>query len=1137
MALTVGELVAYAQLDKSDFTSGTRAIGQDLSKLQSSTTSSMASMESTVVRSLDEIEQAIRDGLDPTSAIRELDQLDKALDASFDEMLDEADQFAAELDAAIDAAFDELDDVAQQAGKRAGDQLVNSLQAGVRDVDRVGREAGEQLVDGLDDGLDEARRVARRRGEQSGEEFGDGAEDSGRPRVAAAGDGFMSTLKGLGWAAAGAVIGELLMSGFTSALDAEDAKAKLVAQLGATGKESEKLGKAAGELYVKAYGDSMDEVAEALGAVGSTLVDVGKVSQSTLQNTAARALDLSRIFDIDVNRSVASVGILIKTGMAKNASEAFDLITASLQRVPAAVREDLLDAADEYSVFFKGLGINGQEAFGILAKAAEGGTIQLDKAGDALKEFRIRSVDMSASSVAAYKTLGLNAEDMSKKILAGGPSAKKAFQQILDGILSIHDPVKREQVAVALFGTQFEDLGNIDALAALRPASNALDDVGGAAKRAGDALHDTASNRIEEFKRGISQNLTNFLGGEVLPAIEDFADKVGTGFEFSGALQKVQEFASQLGELWDSVVADVQEWVSQNKATIDEWGAKLQEGMSSVGETISDALAIAKELWDEYGDDVIATVTWLVDTFLSIWNGFWGTVSGAIKIAKGLLTGDMEEVKEGLRKIWDSLWQMAEDQVKRSIAAIKSSASKGWEDLRSDTVAVWNRMTKAINDGVQDAIKYVQGLPKKINTVFANVGNWLLQAGRDLINGMINGIRAKAGELADSARNVVNSAVTAAKNALGIHSPSKVFEEIGKWTVQGLVVGLTKEGTNAASTVEKMVEDIKKAFKGRPDVVDGLLDFVKGGNDSLAALAKQREELVAKLAAAKEYAKTVAGSAEEWASITGLKAEDITGAGDMASQLQSKASAINSFANDIQKLAKQGLNKKVLQDIIDAGVEKGASFAEMLVGSDGSEIKALNKAQAAVDKASKKLGKSSADALYDVGKKSGEGYLKGLQDSLKKLDAEMAKIAKALVSAIKKELKIKSPSQVMAEIGGYTVDGLIQGIQAREGAATETLTALVTKAVAGASAASTLGGDSVAKAAKASTTKIPIAGAVAGSNAGDYAVGKEAGGETGTYGNGKGVTINMHDTVVREDADINRIGDRVGFDFLKRGNI
>ncbi|WP_449343613.1 phage tail tape measure protein [Streptosporangium jomthongense] len=1093
----------------------------------------MASMESTVVRSLDEIEQAIRDGLDPSEAIRELDRFESALDASFDEMLDEADAFAAELDAAIDAAFDELDDVAQEAGKRTGDQLVNSLQAGVRDVDRVGREAGEQLVDGLDDGLDEARRVARRRGEQSGEEFGDGTEDSGRPRVAAAGDGFMSTLKGLGWAAAGAAIGELLMSGFESALDAEDAKAKLIAQLGATGKESEKLGKAAGALYAQAYGDSMDEVAEALGAVGSTLVDVGKVSQASLQATTAKALDLAKIFDIDVNRSVASVGILIKTGMAKNASEAFDLITASLQRVPAAVREDLLDAADEYSVFFKGLGISGEEAFGILAKAAEGGTIQLDKAGDALKEFRIRSVDMSASSVAAYKTLGLNAEDMSKKILAGGPSAKKAFQQILDGILSIHDPVKREQVAVALFGTQFEDLGNIDALAALRPASNALDDVGGAAKRAGDALHDTASNRIEEFKRGISQNLTNFLGGG-----GPSPDKVSAGFEFSGALDKLQEWAGKGKEIWDSVTGDIQEWVTENQATIQEWGATLQEGMASVGETVDDALAIAKELWDEYGDDVIATVTWLVDTFLSIWNGFWGTVSGAIKIAKGLLTGDMEEVKEGLRKIWDSLWQMAEDQVKRSIAAIKSSASKGWEDLRSDTVAVWNRMTKAINDGVQDAIKYVQGLPKKINTVFANVGNWLLQAGRDLIQGMINGVRAKAGELADSARNVVNSAVTAAKNALGIHSPSKVFEEIGHWTVKGLIVGLTKEGENAKSVVEKMVEDIKKAFKGKPEVADGLLDFVKGGNDSLAALAKQREELVAKLAAAKEYAKTVAGSAEEWASITGLKAEDLTGAGDMASQLQSKASAINSFANDIQALAKKGLNKKVLQDIIDAGVEKGASFAEMLVGSDGSEIKALNKAQAAVDKASKKLGKSSADALYDVGKKSGEGYLKGLQDSLKKLDAEMAKIAKALVAAIKKELKIKSPSQVMAEIGGYTVDGLIQGIQAREGAATETLTALVTKAVAGASAASTLGGDSVAKAAKASTTKIPINNMVAGSNAGDYAVGKDAGSPTGTYGGGGvKVEINTPSMTVREEADVHKIGAQVGFDFLSRGNI
>ncbi|MFD0883567.1 phage tail tape measure protein, partial [Streptosporangium algeriense] len=971
--------------------------------------------------------------------------------------------------------------------------------------------------------------------DDAGAEFSDGVEQGGGGRMSGVGTRLMDGLKtaGIGLAAAaGAAIGAALIGGIESALEKEDILATLFARVGASEKEMGKLGRVAGQVWAQGYGESLGDVTEAIRGLVQNVDGIRGASEESLGTLSKRALDTAKVLDEDVGKVTRAVAKILKTDLVDSADEAFDILVRGTQ-LSGNEAGDLLDTFSEYSTQFRSLGLSGEQAMGLISQALRGGARDSDVAADAIKEFAIEAVAGGSRVRGGFKSLGLDADDMVRKFAKGGPTAAGAFDLVLDKLRGIEDPAKRNAVAIELFGTKAEDLG--DALYAMDPskAVEALGRVDGAAKRAGDTLHDTASNKIEAWKRSLTSGFVDFLGGQVLPSIEDFTSKVGTGFEFSGALQKVQQFASQLGELWDSVVADVQEWVSQNKATIDEWGAKLQEGMSEVGSAVSDALAIAKELWDQYGDDVIATVTWLVDTFLSIWNGFWGTVSGALKIAKGVLTGDMEEIKAGLRKIWDSLWQAIEDQVTRSISSVKSFASKGWEDLRSDTVAVWNRLTKAVGDGVKDAVKYVQDMPNKIRAVFAGVGTWLLQVGRDLIQGMINGVRAKAGELADSARNVVNSAVTAAKNALGIHSPSKVFEDIGKWTVQGLVIGLTKEGENAVSTVEKMVEQIKAKFKGRPDVVDGLLDFVKGGNDSLAALAKQREEIVAKLAAAKEYAKTVAGSAEEWASITGLKAEDITGAGDMTSQLQAKASAINSFANDIQALAKKGLNKKVLQDIIDAGVEKGASFAEMLVGSDGSEIKALNKAQAAVDKASKKLGKASADALYDVGKKSGDGYLKGLQESLKDLDKEMAKIAKALVAAIKKELKIKSPSQVMAEIGGFTVDGLIQGIQAREGAATATLTALVSKAVAGATSASTLGGDSVAKAAQ-STTKIPINNMVAGFNAGDYSTGKEAGAPVpGAWSSG--VTINMHDTVVREDADIQRIGADAAFQYMGRG--
>ncbi len=330
-----------------------------------------------------------------------------------------------------------------------------------------------------------------------------------------------------GFAAAGLAAGGL-GGALVESLDRDKITAALGAALDATPAEAARYGQAAGALYAKGYGENFAEVATAIEGVVSTLGRFG--SQGELESVARKALDVASVFKLDLNTAINSTGILLKTGLARDANQAFDLITTGLQRVPASVRQELLEAADEYSVFFQALGFSGEEAFGVLAAAAKGGKIQLDKAGDALKEFRIRSVDMSATSVAAYKAIGLDAENMARKILAGGAGAKTAFQQILDGVLSVEDPIKREQAAVGLFGTQFEDLGNIDALAALRPMTNALRGVGGAADQLGDSLHTTAAANLEQFTRAVSTAFVDVIGGKVIPLVSELVTWVSDNF-------------------------------------------------------------------------------------------------------------------------------------------------------------------------------------------------------------------------------------------------------------------------------------------------------------------------------------------------------------------------------------------------------------------------------------------------------------------------------------------------------------------------------------------------------------------------------------------------------------------------------
>lgn len=382
-------------------------------------------------------------------------------------------------------------------------------------------------------------------GESGGEKFGDAAAKSG-------GESFTSKIGGLlkkGALAAGGVAGLALGYGIASGLERGRVSDKLAASLGVGERKSKELGEVAGSLYANAYGDSFEEVSGAVGAVSTSLGDMGK---GALKEQTANALNFAAAFDIDVTRAVSSAGNVMKSGLAKNATRAFDLITRASQKVPVHLREDVLDASDEYAQFFDTLGFSGKDAFDVLVTGADKGIYGIDKAGDAIKEFTIRSTDMSTSSKASYKAIGLDAEEMADKILKGGDDAKGATDKIIDGLLSIESPSKRANAAIGLFGTPLEDLNVRDIpafLSSLKGAEDGLDRTSGASRRLGDTLSDNASTKIEAFKRKMQTKIIDFVGDKLiplfedklLPKLEDFSD----WFEEDG-LPAIQDFGDDI---------------------------------------------------------------------------------------------------------------------------------------------------------------------------------------------------------------------------------------------------------------------------------------------------------------------------------------------------------------------------------------------------------------------------------------------------------------------------------------------------------------------------------------------------------------------------------------------------------------
>lgn len=93
---------------------------------------------------------------------------------------------------------------------------------------------------------------------------------------------------------------------------------------------------------------------------------------------------------------------------------------------------------------------------------------------------------------------------------------------------------------------------------------------------------------------------------------------------------------------------------------------------------------------------------------------------------------------------------------------------------------------------LEGVMTFFQELPGKIMDFIGNAIDWLVDVGKDVISGFINGIKSMAGAVVDAIKNFVLDRIPGfVKNFFGISSPSKMFMEFGAALSAGLAMGIT----------------------------------------------------------------------------------------------------------------------------------------------------------------------------------------------------------------------------------------------------------------------------------------------------------------------------------------------------------
>ncbi|WP_051637713.1 phage tail tape measure protein [Rhodococcus sp. UNC363MFTsu5.1] len=552
---------------------------------------------------LDVGELVARLTIDDTRFTRGIDQGKKDLTG----LADTAKKSAKDIDAAILGATGGT----AKLGKGAADarQDLTRLGSASSDVDKVGGSAKRAVTDLSAVGT-EARKATSEVGKlgTSLSSAGDGAKAAGDSVGTNFLSGFSDKLGSLasktgpvagsilGIAVLGLAAGAALAQAIKDGMQAELDRDLFQAQTGLTVDQARKFGLAAGESYADAFGESVNgNLQTAKAALQTGLLDPGSTQRDAEQ--MINSLDgVASIIGEDIPRVARSAGQALKTGMAADAQDAFDLIVKGTQ-MGLNASEDWLDTIDEYGTQFRQLGLSGAESIGLMSQALKAGARDTDTAADALKEFAIRAVDGSKSSAEGYAAIGLSAEEMTAKIANGGADASDGLRQVLDGLRQIEDPVARNAAAVALFGTKAEDLGQALFAMDLNTATKSMNDYEGAAKRAIDVMGGNAATSVEGAMRSISMvadGMKASLAEAFGPQIAEWADKISNnragvvqffidvgnaGFE---AAQSILEFVASGMEGFGDLAGSAGDMVA---GTLDSL-ASLVQGIDAVASAI-----------------------------------------------------------------------------------------------------------------------------------------------------------------------------------------------------------------------------------------------------------------------------------------------------------------------------------------------------------------------------------------------------------------------------------------------------------------------------------------------------------------------------------------------------------------------
>lgn len=665
--------------------------------------------------------------------------------------------------------------------------------------------------------------------------------EAGRARSALAGIGdvakfALGNIVAQAATTAASAIGDLAAKSIGMAADYERSMHVLQAVTGATDAQMEKLRQKAIEL-----GD--DITLPGVSAVTATdaMIELAKAGLSAEQSMAAArgTLQLAAAGQVDAAYAAEVVaGALNAFALSGDqATRVADLLAAAANASAAGVT-DMAYAMQMANSVGSLTGQSIHDLVTAIAMMANAG-IKGQDAGTSLKVMMMRLVQPTEKAAELLKRLGISVYDADGNIRPL-PDLVSQFSHALSGL----DQSQRAAALSTIFGADAIRAASI-VLAAGRESYDAMAQ---AVSKQG-AASDLAGAQMKGLSGAIEGLKSNF---------ETLMIKVGTPFlePLSRALRAVGEIITSpsvsgaISGLAQSIATgfgNAVSWVVANWPTIS---ATVQSVIASVKAVVQNVLA-------PVGQSVINALQPAIDWVSANWPTISATIGKAVSTVRTMIETALpaivpvfQMVSEWVRTIIEGVLIPALDGILSKARIVVDWVSANWPLISATAQTVFQAVSDVVNAVLPPIVDLVGGMIKSLSSLIdgglnailgiiraimqAIQGDWqgawesvkgaaeslwggikgffaglpaqLADIGRQMIQGLASGVSQAAGAVRSAVEGAISSAIAAAKSALGIRSPSRVFAGIGRQSGAGFIAGLESMMRDVDATVSMMVQ-------------------------------------------------------------------------------------------------------------------------------------------------------------------------------------------------------------------------------------------------------------------------------------------------------------------------------------------